>query len=52
MSWFVERLRTVLMVGDYSPSWSDLIVPAVVMLVCLVGIRFFRRMSGHFEDFL
>ena len=52
MGWFVERLRAVLMVGEYSPSWADLIVPVVVVLIGYLGIRFFRRMSGHFEDFL
>lgn len=52
MSWFVDRLRTALMLGDYAFSWSDLVVPAVVGLICFAGLRFFRRMSGHFEDFL
>lgn len=52
MGWFVERLRSALMIGDYSPSWSDVVVPAIVLLVCFLGFRFFRRMSGHFEDFL
>ena len=52
MSWFVERLRAALMYGDYSPSWGDIVIPLAVLLLCFLGLRFFRRMSGHFEDFL
>lgn len=52
MSWFVEKLRSALMLGEFSLSWSDAIIPAAVLLTCYIGFRFFRRMSGHFEDFL
>lgn len=52
ISWFVGRLRDALMFGDYTPAWSDLIVPACVLLLGFLALRFFRRMSGHFEDFL
>ena len=52
ISWFVGRLREALMLGGYSPTWSDALVPACVLLLCFLGLRFFRRMSGHFEDFL
>ncbi len=52
MTWFVERLRDSLMFGNYTFSWSDLIVPLVVLVLGLLALRFFRRMSGHFEDFL
>jgi ABC-type polysaccharide/polyol phosphate export permease len=52
MSWYVERLRDVLLFGDFSLSASDLMVPAFTLLVLGLGFRFFRRISGHFEDFL
>jgi ABC-type polysaccharide/polyol phosphate export permease len=52
MTWFVERLREFLMFGDYTPTWSDALVPVFVLLACFLAFRFFRRMSGHFEDFL
>jgi len=52
MTWFVGRLREFLMLGGYTPSLSDALIPAVVIILCFLGFRFFRRMSGHFEDFL
>jgi ABC-type polysaccharide/polyol phosphate export permease len=52
IAWFVGRLRDALMFDGFSPAWSDLIVPAAVLLLGLLALGFFRRMSGHFEDFL
>ncbi len=52
MTWFVEHLRAFLMFDDYTPSLGGVVIPAVVLLICFIGYRFFRRMSGHFEDFL
>lgn len=52
MSWFVEQLREILLFGRYSFGLQDLLVPVMTALVLLLGIRFFRRVNPHFEDFL
>ena len=52
MTWYVERLRDFLLLGNYDLSGRDLLVPALSMLVFWVSLVFFRRCSGHFEDFL
>lgn len=52
ISWFVGRLRDVLLLEGYSFSWPDIAVPGCVLLLGFLALRFFRRMSGHFEDFL
>jgi ABC-type polysaccharide/polyol phosphate export permease len=52
ITWFVEHLRGALMFGEMSFTWRDTIVPALILLLLFLAIRFFRRMSGHFEDFL
>lgn len=52
MAWYVERLRDFLLFGDYSLTAYDLLVPAVTVLILFGGFRFFRRIGGHFEDFL
>jgi ABC-type polysaccharide/polyol phosphate export permease len=52
MSWFVERLRDFLLLGDYSLSLQDLLIPLLTLLALWGSLRFFRRFSGHFEDFL
>jgi len=52
MSWYVERLRDFLLLGNYTLSIHDLIVPALTVLVFWASLVFFRRFSAHFEDFL
>ncbi len=52
ITWFANRLRDFLLEGNFAFAWSDLVVPAVVLLLAYLALRFFRRMSGHFEDFL
>ena len=52
MSWYVDRLRGLLLLGDYSLSLIDLMVPLSSVVVFWIGLKFFRRLSGHFEDFL
>jgi ABC-type polysaccharide/polyol phosphate export permease len=52
MAWYVERLRDFLLLGNYQFSATDLLVPAFSVLVFWGGLIFFRRFSGHFEDFL
>ena len=52
MTWYVERLRDFLLYRDFTLSWYDLAVPLFTLLVLWAGLRFFRRISPHFEDFL
>lgn len=52
ITWFVGHLRDALMFGQFSFTWGDAVIPAVVLLLAFLALRFFRRMSGHFEDFL
>ena len=52
MVWYVERLRDFLLLGNYQLSATDLIVPVLSLLVFWGALIFFRRFSGHFEDFL
>jgi lipopolysaccharide transport system permease protein len=52
MTWYVERLRDFLLLGNYDLSMSDLLAPSFSILVFWVSLVFFRRFSGHFEDFL
>jgi ABC-type polysaccharide/polyol phosphate export permease len=52
MSWYVVRLRDFLLLGKYDLSPQDLVVPLLTILVFWLSLRFFRRFSAHFEDFL
>ena len=52
MSWYVERLRNFILLGNYDISLYDLAVPALTLLVFWGSLVFFRRFSAHFEDFL
>jgi ABC-type polysaccharide/polyol phosphate export permease len=52
MAWFVARLRAAILFGDYQASWPDLVVPLVTVALFWLGLMFFRRFAGHFEDFL
>jgi ABC-type polysaccharide/polyol phosphate export permease len=52
MTWFVSRLRDLILFGEYQLGWMDLIVPVLVVTLLWLGLKFFRRFSGHFEDFL
>ena len=52
MTWYVERLRDFLLYRDFTLSWYDLAVPLFTLLVLWAGLRLFRRISPHFEDFL
>lgn len=52
MTRFVTRLRDLILFGEYQLGWMDLIVPVLVVALLWLGLKFFRRFSGHFEDFL
>ncbi len=52
MSWYVEQLRNFLLLGDYELGAADAAVPVLTLLLLWASIKFFRRFSAHFEDFL
>ena len=52
MAWFVARLRELLLFGDVKLDFSVLAMLAFVVFFAWASFRFFRRFSGHFEDFL
>ena len=52
MSWFVARLREMLLFGEVNLGVSALLITLFIIIFALASIRFFRRFSGHFEDFL
>jgi len=52
MAWYVDRLRDFLLSGDFSLSMADLAVPLGTIVLFWLALRFFRRFSPHFEDFL
>ncbi len=52
MAWFVAKLRELLLFGDVSFGISALVVVLFISVFAWASLRFFRRFSGHFEDFL
>ena len=52
MTWFVTRLRGLILFEDYQLVWTDAALPVLSLLVFWLGLKFFRRFAGHFEDFL
>ena len=51
-SWLAERLRDVLLNGDFSLRWGDLAAVAVALGLYFGGRWVFRRLSPNFEDFV
>lgn len=52
MAWYVDRLRAFLLFGDYGLAATDVVVPIVTLALAWLALKFFRRFSPHFEDFL
>jgi lipopolysaccharide transport system permease protein len=52
MAWFVAWLRGALLFGELSLTMAMGVVPLLVVFLYWAALRFFRRFSGHFEDFL
>lgn len=52
VAWFISRLRGALLTGNSSATLADLVVPLLSVLTLLLGLLLFRRLRGHFEDFL
>jgi len=52
MAWFVARLRELLLFGEINFGFTALFVVLFMLVFAWTSLRFFRRFSGHFEDFL
>lgn len=52
MAWYVDRLRDFLLIGDFGLVATDAVVPLVTLALAWLALKFFRRFSPHFEDFL
>jgi len=52
MAWFVARLRELLLFGEMNFDYKALLMVLFVGFFAWASLRFFRRFSGHFEDFL
>jgi ABC-type polysaccharide/polyol phosphate export permease len=52
VAWFITRLRGALLTGHSSAGPADLVVPLLSVLALVTGLLLFRRLRGHFEDFL
>ena len=52
MAWFVARLRELLLFGEINFGVTALLIVLFIAIFSWASLRFFRRFSGHFEDFL
>jgi lipopolysaccharide transport system permease protein len=52
MAWFIARLRELLLFGELNFDYKTLLIVLFVFVFAWGSLRFFRRFSGHFEDFL
>jgi ABC-type polysaccharide/polyol phosphate export permease len=52
MTWFVETLRELLLFGRLEPGLGALVTLVAVPAFFALALFYFRRFSGHFEDFL
>lgn len=52
LSYFITRIRDILMFGRNPIGWQDLIMLSGSVLLFLTGRWFFNRLSPYFEDFM
>jgi lipopolysaccharide transport system permease protein len=52
LSYFITRIRDLLMFGATQLTWQDLVMLGAGLVVFLAGRWFFRRLSPYFEDFI
>ena len=52
MAWFVGQLRDLLLFGEINIDFTALGMVLFIAIFAWFSLRFFRRFSGHFEDFL
>ncbi|MDR1528840.1 MAG: ABC transporter permease [Burkholderiales bacterium] len=51
-TWVANRLRDMLILGDLTPHFGDLVALCVAVAVLVCGRAFFLRLSPYFEDFV
>lgn len=51
-TYFVDRIRGLVMHGEWQPEWLDGIALIAVLALLWIGVRLFRRLQTYFEDFL
>ncbi len=52
MTWFVAQMRELLLFGRLNLGAGEVLTAATVVIIAWLGLRFFHKFSGHFEDFL
>lgn len=52
IAWVVTRLRELLLFGEVNFDITDVIIVLSILVFAWASLKFFRRFSGHFEDFL
>jgi lipopolysaccharide transport system permease protein len=52
MAWFVGRLRELLLFGEVNFDSTAIVMLVFIPVFAWASLVFFRRFSGHFEDFL
>ncbi len=52
MSWFVAGIRDALLYGRLSLGYWDAVMVVLIPVLLFLGLAWFRKFSGHFEDFL
>lgn len=52
MAWFVSQLRQLLLFGEINFGLVSLGMILFIAVLAWASLRFFRRFSSHFEDFL
>ena len=52
MAWFIARLRELLLFGEMNFDYKSLLIVLFIVVFAWMSLVFFRRFSGHFEDFL
>ena len=52
MTWFMDQFRQLLLFGELQLGFAAVVPMVMVPLLFWLGLLWFRRFSGHFEDFL
>lgn len=52
MAWFVDQLRNLLLFGEINLGYDTVSIVVLIFIFAWLSMRFFKRFSGHFEDFL
>lgn len=52
LSYFITRIRELLMTGNNQIGWQDMVMLAGSLLIFMAGRWFFNRLSPYFEDFI